>query len=147
MVRAKRYWLVLTVGAVLLTAGWASLAQEQTTTEKIKNKVGSAVQSIKKGAVRAEDAIKEQYARAKDAVMKMGVEARVYSRLHWDKALVGAKIDLSSPSTGVITVTGTVADAKAKAKAVELTQDTVGVTQVNDHLTVLSTASSGGANP
>jgi hypothetical protein len=34
---------------------------------------------------------------------------------------------------------GSVPDARARAKAVELTRDTVGVTQVIDQLTVLTT--------
>ena len=31
----------------------------------------------------------------------MEIEARVYARLHWDKALTGAKIDLTRPAQGV----------------------------------------------
>jgi osmotically-inducible protein OsmY len=127
----------------VLAAGWVSRAQEptQTTTEKIKAKVGAAAESIKKGAISAETAIKEQFAKAKDAVVRMGIEGRVYARLHWDKALTGAKIELGSPKPGVIALSGAVADSKAKAKAIELTTDTVGVTEVVDHLTVQTTAS------
>ena len=95
--------------------------------------------SIKKGAASAGDAIKERYARTKDAVVAMGIEGRVYSRLHWDKALTGSKIELTSPKSGVITLTGTVGDDKAKAKAVELAQDTVGVNSVVDNLVVQTT--------
>ena len=40
----------------------------------------------------------------------------------------------------MITLTGTVLDARAKVKAVELTSDTVGVTEVVDRLTVQTTA-------
>ena len=62
----------------------------------------------------------------------MEVSARVYGRLHWDKALNGSKVDIEVTEGGHTTLTGVVADAKAKAKAVELTRDTVGVTQVVD---------------
>jgi hypothetical protein len=96
----------------------------------------SAVQSIKRGAQAAEDALKEQYAKARTAVHNMGVSARVYGRLHWDKALNGSKVDIEVTEGGHTTLTGVVADAKAKAKAVELTRDTVGVTQVVDQLTI-----------
>lgn len=136
----SRLW-TLGLTAALLTAaagGRSSGAQEpgKTTTEKIKERVSGAVDSVKKGVVNAEEAIKEQFSRAKSAVVNMGIEARVYSRLHWDKSLAAAKIDLTAPKEGVITLTGTVTDAKAKAKAVELTRDTVGVVQVNDELIV-----------
>lgn len=139
MLRRLRVFIVPVVGLILLAGSWATRAQEpKTTGEKIKEKVGGAVDSLKRGAVSAEEAIKNQYGRARDAVTKMGVEGRVYARLHWDKALVGSKVELSAPKVGVITLTGTVLDAKARAKAVELTTDTVGVTEVIDMLTVSS---------
>jgi BON domain len=96
----------------------------------------SAVKSIKRGAQAAEDALKEQYAKARAAVHSMEVSARVYGRLHWDKALNSSKVDIEVTGGSHITLTGVVADAKAKAKAVELTRDTVGVTQVVDQLTI-----------
>lgn len=135
-------WLLLVPVAACLMFGSASTTSAQepkTTTEKIKEKVGGAVESLKKGATTAGDVIKEQFNRAKEGVIKMGIEGRVYARLHWDKALTGAKIELAAPKPGVIVLTGTVADVKAKAKAVELTTDTVGVTEVVDQLTVQTT--------
>jgi osmotically-inducible protein OsmY len=140
MVRTLRFWVAPAVAVAVLALGWASRAQEQTTTEKLKEKVGSAVTTIKKGAITAEEKIKESFAKAKDAVVSMGIEARVYARLHWEKALADSKIDLSAPKPGVIVLSGTVADAKARAKAVELTTDTVGVTEVVDHLVAQTTA-------
>lgn len=140
MIRKPWLWVAPAAAALILVAGSAATAQEESTADKIKDKVGGAVQSIKKGAVNAEEAIKDQFARAKGAVVKMNIESRVYARLHWDKALVGAKIDLSAPKVGVIVLTGTVADTKAKAKAVDLTAGTVGVTEVIDRLTILTSA-------
>jgi len=69
----------------------------------------------------------------------MGIESRVYGRIHWDKALNDATIELTATEDGVITLNGTVADSKAKAKAVELTKDTVGVIKVVDQLAVRPT--------
>jgi osmotically-inducible protein OsmY len=125
---------------------WSSSAQDPSTVDKIKSKANEAVTTIKKGAASAGGAIKEKFAKTKDSIVAMGIEGRVYSRLHWDKALVGSKIDLSAPKSGVIALTGTVTDEKAKTKAVELTRDTVGVTEVQDHLTI-SPASSTSAKP
>jgi osmotically-inducible protein OsmY len=141
MVRTPRVGTASAVALLLLAAGWAS-AQDapKTTTEVLKEKASSAVSSVKKGVGSATDAIKNKYNAAKDHVKAMEIEARVYARLHWDKALAGHKVELSAPRAGSIVLTGTVADAKAKSKAVELTSDTVGVTEVVDHLTIQTTA-------
>jgi len=95
----------------------------------------SAVQTLKKGASQAGDAITGQYNKARSAVHNMSMASRIYGRLHWDKALNGSNIDIDVKGDGVATLTGVVADLVAKAKAVELTRDTVGVTQVVDQLT------------
>src|SRR5262249_41635979 len=114
MIRRHWVWVVPVAAALTTAVVWPSRAQEppKTTTEKIKAKVGSAVDSIKRGAASAEGAIKEQYARARSGVIAMGIEARVYARLHWDKALYGTKIDLSWPKEGVITLSGMVPDER-----------------------------------
>jgi len=98
--------------------------------------IDSAVQSIKRGAQGAGEAIKDQYNKARTSIHNMGVSSRVYGRLHWDKALNGSKVDIDVKEDGVATLTGVVPDLKAKAKAVDLTRDTVGVTQVIDQLTI-----------
>jgi hyperosmotically inducible periplasmic protein len=133
MERKNRVWAFPAVTLLVLATTWTAFGQEKSRTEKIKEKVGSAVRS-------AEEAIKGQYNRAKEAVLKMEVEARVYARLHWDKALAESKIDLTAPKKGTIKLSGTVTDAKAKAKAVELATETVGVSEVVDDLTVQSAA-------
>jgi hypothetical protein len=127
-----------------LACGFAmTRAQEQPptpkegVTEKLKDKLDSAARSIRKGAQSAADAVKEQYHRARESVHGLSEHGRIYARLHWDKHLRGAKIEISVKGS-VATLTGTVADAKAKAKALELTEDTVGITDVVDHLTVSS---------
>jgi hypothetical protein len=130
------------VAAVVLACGLAwSRAQEQppapkeSVTDKVKEKLDSAARSITKGAQSAADAVKEPYHRARESVHGLGEHGRVYARLHWDKNLQGAKIEITLKGS-VATLAGTVPDAKARAKAIELTQDTVGVTDVVDHLTV-----------
>ena len=151
MDRKTCLWAAPGVAAALILApaAWAPAAPQQetkTTTQTVKEKLGDAVSTIKKEAASAGEAIKDQFAKAKNAVRAMNIESRVYARLHWDKALTGAKIDLHAPKPGVIALTGTVPDAKARARAVELTNDTVGVTQVEDRLTVL-TSVEGAARP
>jgi len=136
MVRTTRVRLASAVAVLVMTAASAPAQEPKTTTEKIKDSASSAASSVKRGVSSAGDAIKNKYNQARDHVTAMGIEARVYSRLHWDKGLVGAKIDLSSPRAGSIVLTGVVPDAKAQAKAVLVANDTVGVTEVVDHLTV-----------
>jgi hypothetical protein len=140
------------LAAFALACGFAmTRAQDQppapggTVTDKVKEKLDSAAQSIKKGAHSAADAVKDQYHRARESVHGLGEHGRIYARLHWDKHLQGAKIEITVKGS-VATLTGTVPDAKAKAKALELTQDTVGITDVVDHLTV-STVKSGADKP
>jgi hyperosmotically inducible protein len=93
-------------------------------------------QSIRRGAGDAADSIKAGFAKSRAAVHNMGLEARIYGRLHWDKALVDAPIELDAQQGGVVVLTGSVASAEAKTKAVALAQDTVGVLRVVDQLTV-----------
>ena len=138
MVRTSWVRVASAVAVVAMTAGLAS-AQEpepKTTTEKIKESAGNAVNSVKKGAASAGDAIKNKFHQAKGHIVAMEIEARVYSRLHWDKALTGSKIELSAPRAGTVVLTGTVPDPKAQAKAILLANETVGVTEVVDHLSV-----------
>jgi len=70
------------------------------------------------------------------SVEKMGVQSRVYGRLHWDKALEGAKLEISVRDSQVVVLSGSVASAAAKQKAEELTRDTVGVGNVVNELSV-----------
>lgn len=130
------------LAAFALGCGFAmTRAQDQTpapkgtVTDKVKAKLDSAAQSIKREARSAADAVKEQYQRARESVHGMGEHGRVYARLHWDRHLQGARIEIAVKGS-VATLTGTVPDSKAKAKALELTQDTVGITDVVDHLTI-----------
>jgi len=128
-------WVIIAVAALgLMTWTYAGRAQEPGTGKKVGEKVDSAIQDIKSGLRKAGDAAKEQFAKARTSVNNMGVESRVYGRIHWDKALNDATIELTTTEDGVIILKGTVADAKAKTRAVELTKDTVGVTKVVDQL-------------
>ncbi len=140
-------WLVPALALAAATWAGAGRAQDPNAGQKVGAKVDGAVQDIKSGLRKAGDATREQFARTRTSVHNMGVESRVYGRIHWDKALVDASIDLSGGDEGVITLNGTVADAKAKARAVELARDTVGVTKVVDQLAVRPAASTTTTTP
>ena len=129
-------WIIPAVAIVGLTWAYGSRAQDPSTGQKVGEKFDQAVQDIKSGLKKAGDSAKAEFGKAKTSVNNMTVESRVYGRIHWDKALNDANIDLSVGDDGVITLDGTVADAKAKMRAVELTKETVGVTKVIDRLAI-----------
>jgi osmotically-inducible protein OsmY len=93
---------------------------------------------------KAEDAVREGFHKTRESVHSMGVAARVYGRLHWDKSLHSSTLNIKVEE-GVVTLTGSVPTAEAKTKAVNLAADTVGVTKVVDELTV--PASQAGETP
>ena len=64
----------------------------------------------------------------------MGIPSRVYGRLHWDKQFHSISLFVKAEG-GTVTVRGTLPDEAAKAKAIDLIKDTVGVTRVIDQLT------------
>ena len=137
----RKHWGIVVPFAGVLLVAWTTAAQEpKSTTDVLKEKASSAVNAVKKGVASAEETVKEKYAAAKIAIHNMEVQHRVYARLHWEKALNMSKFEVSMSDKGVATLTGSVADPKAKAKAVELAADTVGVAQVIDELTVQSSA-------
>src|SRR4051794_14755165 len=132
----RKLWLVPAVA--ILAVAWAcgGRAQEPSTGKKIGERLDGAVQDIKGGLRKAGSFTREEFHKARTSVHNMGVESRVYGRLHWDKALNDASLELSGGDDGVITLAGTVADARAKARAVELARETVGVNRVVDQLAI-----------
>ena len=134
MHRTQARWVALAAAALAIS--WASPGRAQETGKKVGEKLDEVGREIKQGFTKAGDAAKEQFARARSSVQAMGVESRVYGRIHWDKALHDALIELTVSADGVVTLDGTVADARAKRRAVELAQETVGVTRVVDRLAV-----------
>jgi hypothetical protein len=121
--------------AIALGAGTRLAGQDPGPGTRTGQKLDEAGQSIKKGLEQARDALKDQFARARSAVHSMGVETRVYGRLHWDKALNNSTLDIEV-NNDVVTLRGTVADARAKARAVDLARETVGISQVIDQLAI-----------
>jgi hypothetical protein len=124
--------------------------QEQDTGKKVGEKLDDLGRTIKKGLQDAGHTIREQFAKTRAAVHNMDLAARIYGRLHWDKCLNTSVVDLEIKDD-VVTLRGTVPDAKARTKAVELARDTVGVSEVNDQLVIaapqrISPASSPGAS-
>ncbi len=130
----------LAIASTLLGAvavAWAGEAgAQQGVGEKLGEGLDDAGRVIKRGLQRSGESVRESFARTKTSVQNMGIESRIYGRLHWDKDLNGSLIDLEVKDASVAILKGVVPSAVVKSKAVALTRDTVGVTQVIDQLTV-----------
>lgn len=107
-------------------------AQEQGLGERLGERIDRGIRQLS-------SELQEEWAEVRGAVERMSVQARVYSRLHWDKALATSEIDIEVREGDVIVLMGRVPSAAAKQKAVELAQDTVGAQGVIDQLSVATT--------
>jgi len=131
------YGIAAAITLALGAAWWGGVgrAQQEGAGEKAGEKIDEVGRKLKKGLDKAEDAVREGFHKTRDSVQSMGVAARIYGRLHWDKALNSTTLHVKVEE-GVATLTGAVPSAEAKAKAVTLAADTVGVTKVVDELTI-----------
>ena len=102
--------------------------------------LNDAGRAVKRGFQTAGQAVQGGFQKTRTGVHNMEVVSRVYSRLHWDKALTTSNMELEVQAGGVAILTGVVPDEAAKAKALTLTAETVGVIQVVDQLTVGASA-------
>ncbi|MBX6313714.1 MAG: BON domain-containing protein [Isosphaeraceae bacterium] len=126
----------------LALAAWVGVgrAQQQGPAERIGEAIDRTIRELREGARAWGEDIQEQWVKTKAVINRMGVKSRVYGRLHWDKSLTDAPIDLELRKDGVLVLRGTVPDTAAKAKAVTLAKDTVGVTAIEDQLTIAPSA-------
>jgi hypothetical protein len=65
----------------------------------------------------------------------VALDARVLARLHWDKTLGGAQVQVTA-SEGTVELKGVVQDLAQRRRAVELAESTTGVESVVDSLEV-----------
>lgn len=122
----------------VLTAASAGGLTVRAQQGRIAERVGEAIDETGRAIRRG---VEGAYARTQTRVNTMQVLDRVYSRLHWEKTLTSAALEMEVRPGGVTVLRGVVPDAKAKAKAVELARDTTGVVQVVDELSVAPAAS------
>ena len=119
------------IGLLLLSFTLVAHAQDG-----IGQRIG---QKIDEGATTIGSKVRQTWQEIRQSTSNMGVEARVYARLHWDKALTNATLEIDVREGGVVVLRGSVADMSAKAKAVSVAQDTVGVSRVIDELGIAAT--------
>src|SRR5690349_8923010 len=104
---------------VLLTV-FAVTAQAQGVGEKLGEK-------IDRGVERLGSELRQGWADIRRAADRMGVQARVYARLHWDKTIQPASIDIAVTDSSTVVLKGSVPTNAAKVKARQIAEDTVGV--------------------
>ncbi len=76
-------------------------------------------------------------ARGQISAQERELLARVTQRIKWDKQLVSSTLQLVVQADGTVSLRGSVIDEDAKARAVDLVENTVGVTAVVDELAVV----------
>jgi len=112
-------------------------AQQPGVAERVGETLDNVGRGIVKGAQEVSDSVRKRFDVVRSDVSRMGIQPRVYARLHWDKTLTGARIEVHILRDGAVLLRGVVPDAAAKAHAVALARDTVDVTGVVDELDVL----------
>jgi osmotically-inducible protein OsmY len=137
-----RSWIgVGTLAGVLLASTVpVALGARQGTAEKIGKNLDKLGKDVKRGVSDVAGDLRAQFAKTRESVNAWGVEARVYGRLHWDSSLNKSNLEAHVDRAGVATLIGAVPDEVARAKAVTLAHDTVGVTKVVDQLSIADPA-------
>ena len=115
--------LPLLVGMAVSALLISEVSAQQGTAEKIGQRVDEGLEKLTEG-------IQQAWRDVRQTVDQLGVQGRVYGRLRWDKTLANAEIDVDIQEPNNIILSGRVPDEAARAKAIELAQDTVGVQQV-----------------
>ena len=91
---------------------------------------------LDRGLEQIGEKLKKAWEDAKQSVDELGIQGRVYARLRWDKALASQTIDIQVQKKDLVTLSGVVPDEAAMDKAVQLTQDTIGVREVVNQLQI-----------
>lgn len=105
----------------------------------IKSEVRQVGQGIKAEARQVSDGVARKFEGVRSEVHKMPTHHRVYSRLHWDKALHDTKVEVHMLRDGVVVLKGNVPTEAVRKHAVDLARETVDVLDVIDDLIVPST--------
>jgi osmotically-inducible protein OsmY len=91
---------------------------------------------IDQGLTQIGDELRQGWASMRESVDRLGVQGRVYGRLHWDKQLVNANLEIGMQGNDVVILKGTVPTMAAKTAAGRLAEETIGVQSVVNELVV-----------
>ena len=121
------------IAALLLVAGFAASARAQGPIERVGQALDNAGRNIRRG-------VENAVARGQISAAEQELIDRVLFRITWDKQLAGSALQLEVPAYGAVILRGSVTSKEVKARAVDLVQNTIGVTSVVDELAVVKAA-------
>jgi osmotically-inducible protein OsmY len=125
----KRGWVILAV----LACGCGN--QDVDCLERLCGKTADKLEAAAGGP---NGRLADGWHAVRGAMGDAGLDSRVALRLHWDKALADAAIDVQEAGPGVVRLQGAVADEGKRARAEELAGSTEGVERVINELTAAS---------
>lgn len=111
--------------AALAPASWA------------QGPVGRAGQAIDNAGRNIRRGVENAVVRGQITAQERELLNRVTLRLSWDKQLLTSTVQMEVRADGTVILRGSVIDEAAKARAVDLVENTVGVTTVVDELAVV----------
>ena len=83
--------------------------------------VGERVgESVDRGLTNIGNKLRKTWAEFRKSVDELSVQGRVYGRLHWDKAIGSAPVEITVQNENVVTLSGSVPTEAARHKAVSL---------------------------
>jgi osmotically-inducible protein OsmY len=82
------------------------------------------------------DKLHNGWGAVRSSVSETSLDSRVALRLRWDSDMAGADVQVRLTGSGVVELTGVVADLTQRRRAVELAGTTAGVESVLDRLRV-----------
>lgn len=97
------------------------------------NRVGRALDRTGKNI---RSTVETEVARGQITAQERDVLARVGKRIDWDKQMAGSTLRIEVQPGGVVVLQGSVASEAARVRAVDLVENTTGVTSVVDQLAV-----------
>jgi hypothetical protein len=103
--------------------------------KRVGQRLGDVGDGIRTETVHISNEVAQRLEGVKREVNKMPLQHRVYARMHWDKTLQDAKIEVHALRDGEVLLRGKVPSEAARDHAVQLASDVVGVTSVVDELT------------
>ena len=130
---------VIVVPALLLGMAVAAPIFAQEDNGSASQSMHRAGESAENAASDAGQAIKHAYHSAATALSDTTITAKVKSALHENKMTSDSDIHVDTVA-GVVTLKGTVSSAEASATAQQVTQQTSGVKEVRNELTMAPTA-------
>ena len=102
--------------------------------KKVGKKLGRIGKDIKVEAIQISSSVAQKFEDAKSDVQKLPLQHRIYARIHWDKVLHSARIEVHLLKDGVVLLRGTVPNEAARHHALDLASASFGVNAVIDEL-------------